>query len=253
MIFIYYTFLQEDEHGEFQFLMSHIISPDEMYVNPVTEVSGKMTELEEELANHAASQEIAKKEEVIAGSVWAVELEMWYRVKVKRVLSHRVELQSLDYGHYVLVAKDNLKLHHLRHGLASTLPCLAVRCHLANVKPVLDSGWDRLAMQMMSTYLEAPEQQHTAMVTDRDHGRGSVGIVITLEREGTFSTVNQRLVEVGCAISSVFGSLAGSDNMGVGYEWDSGMVNDWDPMRDSNSTITNYMSQHRGIKDYVPG
>ena len=55
MIFIDYSLLQEDEHGEFQFLMSHIVSPDEVYVNPVTEVSGKMTELEEELARYAGS------------------------------------------------------------------------------------------------------------------------------------------------------------------------------------------------------
>ena len=249
----YVKFLQEDEHGEFQFLMSHIISPDEMYVHPVTEVSCKMTELEEDLARHAGSQEMAKKEEIIVGSVWAVELEMWYRVKVLKVMSSKVELQSLDHGHHVLVSKDDLNLHHLHPGLAGTLPCLAVRCHLAGVRPALDSGWDRLAMQMMNTYLEAPELQHTAVVMNRDQIGGSIGIAITLERQGTFSTVNQRLVEVGCAISSVFGSPAGSDIMGVGYEGDSGMVNDWDPLRDSNSTITNYMSENKGIKDYVPG
>jgi len=245
--------VEEDEHGEFQFLMSHIISPDEMYVHPVTEVSCKMTELEEDLARHAGSQEMAKKEEIIVGSVWAVELEMWYRVKVLKVMSSKVELQSLDHGHHVLVSKDDLNLHHLHPGLAGTLPCLAVRCHLAGVRPALDSGWDRLAMQMMNTYLEAPELQHTAVVMNRDQRGGSIGIAITLERQGTFSTVNQRLVEVGCAISSVFGSPAGSDIMGVGYEGDSGMVNDWDPLRDSNSTITNYMSENKGIKDYVPG
>ena len=246
-------FLQEDEHGEFQFLMSHIISPHEMYVHPVTEMSGKLTELEEDLVLNAETQELAKKEEIIVGSVWAVQLEMWYRVKILKVMSCKVELQSLDHGHHVLLSKDDLKLHHLHPGLASTLPCLIVRCHLAGVRPALDSGWDRLAMQMMNTYLETPEQQHTAVVMNKDQAGGSIGIAITLERQGTFSTVNQRLVEVGCATSSVFGSPVGSDNMGVGYEGDSGMVNDWDPLRDSNSTITNYMSENRGIKDYVPG
>ena len=56
---------------------------------------------------------------------------------------------------------------------------------------------------------------------------GSVGVVIMLERQGKFSTVNQRLVEEGCAVSSLFGSYAGTDEVR-----DSGMVNDWDSLED---------------------
>jgi hypothetical protein len=54
-----------------------------------------------------------------------------------------------------------------------------------------------------------------------------VGVVIMLERQGKFSTVNQRLVEEGCAVSSLFGSYAGTDEVR-----DSGIVNDWDSLED---------------------
>ena len=65
-----------------------------------------------------------------------------------------------------------------------------------------------------------------AMLVERIEA-GSVGVVIMLERQGKFSTVNQRLLEEGCAVSSLFGSYAGTDEVR-----DSGMVNDWDSSKD---------------------
>ena len=62
--------LQEDEHGEFLFMVSHIISPEEMYLHPVSEMSGQLTKLEEDLAIHAESQQITRVVEVVVGSVW---------------------------------------------------------------------------------------------------------------------------------------------------------------------------------------
>ena len=72
----------------------------------------------------------------------------------------------------------------------------------------------RLAVQMIKSCLEG-EEQHSAMVVEQDEGGESVGIIITLEREGTFSSVNQRLVEVGCAISSLFGSEESDDQRDI--------------------------------------
>ena len=103
---------------------------------------------------------------------------------------------------------------------------------------------------MIKSCLEG-EEQHSAMVVEQDEGGESVGIIITLEREGTFSSVNQRLVEVGCAISSLFGSE--ESDAGVGPEGDSGMVNDWDPLEESNSTINAFMAGGELSKKYSPG
>merc|ERR1719315_744902 len=176
---------------------------------------------------------------------------MWYRVKVSRIAQSGVELKSLDYGHLAQAPhdQDGLLLHRLPPGLASTLPCLAVRCHLARLRAATDRGWDKLAMQMIKSCLEGVEQ-HSCMVVEQDEAGGSVGIIITLEREGTFSTVNQKLVEVGCAVSSLFGSGDESD-AGVGPEGDSGMVNDWDPLEESNSTINNFMAGGKLSKKYA--
>ena len=134
-------------------------------------------------------------------------------------------------------------------GLASTLPGLAVRFHLSRVRPVQDRGWDKLALKMITSCQDGGGDQYPALVVERSEA-GSVGVVIMLERQGKFSTVNQRLVEVGCAVSSLFGSYAGTDEVG-----DSGLVNDWDPLEDYNSTINNYVASGRRSKasSYVPG
>jgi hypothetical protein len=231
--------LQEDEHGEFQFMVSHIVSPDEMYLHPVSENSGHLTQLEAELERMAGSEKLAREEEVVVGSVWTVLQEVWYRVRVNNVTHGQVVLQSLDHGHHLLVGVlscDDYPLHRLPPGLASTLPGLAVRCHMSRIRPVQEEGWDKLSLQMINSCLEG-EEQHAALVVEKSES-GSIGVVITLERQGKFSTVNQKLVEVGCAVSSLFGSEHDTDEVG-----DSGLVNDWDPMEEEyDSTINNYIS-----------
>ena len=59
--------LQEDHHGEFQFLLSHVISPDEIYVHPVSENSGKLVQLEDELTKRSETQRVANLEEIVVG------------------------------------------------------------------------------------------------------------------------------------------------------------------------------------------
>jgi hypothetical protein len=97
-------------------------------------------------------------------------------------------------------------------GLASTLPGLAVRFHLSRVRPVQDRGWVKLALKMITSCQDGGGDQYPALVVERSEA-GSVGVVIMLERQGKFSTVNQRLLEEGCAVSSLFGSYAGIDEV----------------------------------------
>ena len=56
---------------------------------------------------------------------------------------------------------------------------------------------------------------------------------------------------MGCAISSLFGSE--ESDAGVGPEGDSGMVNDWDPLEESNSTSNAFMAGGELSKKYSPG
>ena len=53
-------------------LVSHLVSPDEIYVHPVQETSGNLARLEEELQIKAVGEEVARELEVVVGSVWAV-------------------------------------------------------------------------------------------------------------------------------------------------------------------------------------
>jgi hypothetical protein len=87
-----------------------------------------------------------------------------------------------------------------------------VRFHLSRVRPVQDRGWDKLALKMITSCQDGGGDQYPALVVERSEA-GSVGVVIMLERQGKFSTVNQRLLEEGCAVSSLFGSYAGIDEV----------------------------------------
>ena len=115
--------------------VSHITSPEEMYMHPMSELGGQLAQLEVLLERKC--KKVARVEEVVVGSMWAVLQEMWYRVSVNTVTHGQVELQSIDYGHYLRVDHHGHHLHHLPPGLASTLPALAVNCHLSRVKPKL--------------------------------------------------------------------------------------------------------------------
>ena len=104
------------------------------------------------------------------------------------------------------------------------LPFQAIRCSLAEVVPV-KKEWSSEAGDRLFDLTRELETDE-AMLVERIEA-GSVGVVIMLERQGKFSTVNQRLLEEGCAVSSLFGSYAGTDEVR-----DSGMVNDWDSSKD---------------------
>ena len=104
------------------------------------------------------------------------------------------------------------------------MPFQAIRCSLAKVGPV-NKEWSSEAGDRLFDLTRELETDE-AMLVERIEA-GSVGVVIMLERQGKFSTVNQRLVEEGCAVSSLFSSYAGTDELR-----DSGMVNDWASLED---------------------
>ena len=188
---------------------------------------------------------VTNEVDVLVGSVWAVYQQAWFRVRVLRVKNGKVGLQSLDHGHYMLEV-DVHDLYRLPGGLASRLPGLAVRCHLARIRPAQKEGWDNVALQVLSHCLGEAEEVNTALQVEVKEG--SLAIVIILERQGMFNTVNQRLVEVGCASSSVFDSQIGEGE-------DSGLLNDWDPMaEDFISSNDSFMDESLGCRTYhVPG
>ena len=85
-----------------------------------------------------------------------------------------------------------------------------MRCHLAKVKPVQEEGWDKLALQVLTHCLQG-KGLHSVLLVEREEG--SLGVVVMVENQEIFSTVNQRQVKVSCAVSSVFGSQEGTYEM----------------------------------------
>ena len=68
-------------------------------VHLVQDLIGNLAKLEQELQTMAEGEEVVKEEEVVAGSVWAVHQQEWYRVVAVRIDHGKAALQSLDYGY----------------------------------------------------------------------------------------------------------------------------------------------------------
>ena len=60
-----------------------------------------------------------------------------------------------------------------------------------------------MQVQVLTKYLESNRLYTAVQVESKE---GSIGLVVKMEKQRMFSTVNQRLVKVGCAVSSVLGS-----------------------------------------------
>jgi len=131
------------------------------------------------------------------------------------------------------------QLHRLPTVLASYLPGLAVRCHLAMISQVKME--DKLATQILSQCLDV-DRVHSAVFVEKTEV--STGVVIMVEEKGRITTVNQRLVEVGCAESSVFGNEDENNEIG----------DDWDPMADDfNCNTNNYMTNDDDLEIATDG
>ena len=224
-------------------MVSVIVSPEEFYVHPIQESSGDLATVERELDSLVQGDKVARPEEVVVGSVWAVHNnDDWCRMKVTKVKGfkcERVNMRSIDYGH-CLQDVDVRQLNRLPTGPASMVGGLAVRCHLAMIKHIKVE--DTLTTQVLTEYLGG-EKVHNAIFVERKSE--SIGVVIMIEEKGISSTVNQRLVEVGCASSSLFGD---------DVETSSHVGEDWDPMaEDYNSNTNNYMTNDDDLEIATDG
>ena len=120
-------------------MVSVIVSPEEFYVHPIQESRGDQATVERELDSLVQGDKVARTEEVVVGSVWAVHHNhAWCRMKVTRVKGfkcERVNTRSIDYGH-CLQDVDVRQLNRLPTGPASMVGGLAVRCYLAMIKHI---------------------------------------------------------------------------------------------------------------------
>ena len=117
---------------------------------------------------------------------------------------------------------DVSQLNHLPPGLATKLPGIAVRCHLSMVRQEQEDNWGELAIQVLTGCLDGNDLQTAMFVERKDR---SVGVLVKKEKQGKFSTINKRLLEQGCAVSTVF-----ADQTGVDDPDDSSLVDEWDTM-----------------------
>ena len=224
-------------------MVSAIISPEEIYVHPIQASSGDLVKLEKVMSTMMKSDKVAKNDEVMIGSVWAVwQDQTWFRMEVtsrRGVNSDRFNMRSIDYGHN-LFSVDVNQLYRLPPGDLSTLRGIAVKCHLVEIK--LSAVKDNLANKVLSDCLGG-EKVHTAIFVEKK--KDSIGVVIMLEEKESFTTVNKRLVDFGCATSSVFGD----EDEGEGC-----MLGDWDPMADDyHSNTNNYLTNDDDLEIATDG
>ena len=207
--------------GEFQWMPAHIHSPGELWVQPLQDQTARLHEVEESLVSQLqeemhCSLATVSPVTVEVESCWALSTSAaslapivcccpWLRVRVEAVDGEQVMVRSLDYGSLATVSPTSLVS--LPLGPASSLPGLAVRCHLSNISPRGDE-WDREAMAEVSELLDW-SRVYTALVQEESHGElDSLGLVILLEpgvRGNTCTSLNLKMVELGHAVSEVFG------------------------------------------------
>jgi hypothetical protein len=236
--------LEEGEDGwkEFPWLLGHLASPGEVWVQPVQDLTTRLQDIEAAMA--ALPLRPSRESGVEPGSCWAVRRPAallpatlcsaaWLRVRVEAVeaAGRAYSLRSIDYGARVVV--EAAALHRLPPGPPSTLPGLAVRCHLAHIAPCQGERWSEAATAAVGQLLD-PAQVHSALVVEGEGpGAESLGVLVVLEPAGRgepHAIVNRRLVELGLASSHVF---VDEEDSGVAVE------RSFDPMVQVFTTITN--------------
>lgn len=141
-------------------VISHVVSPSEFYIHIMPEEdcdgSSQLDDLREQLNEHYNNLDLSDGGSVIfpsdisilKDSCWAAMFptdNSWYRVRIIEILEEDEEqdeeeksnilhalVQYIDYGNIEVVTLDELRP--LSTDIAST-PSLAVKCHLAYIKP----------------------------------------------------------------------------------------------------------------------
>ena len=229
-----------DSEQELVWMLGHLASPGEVWVQPMQRQTARLQELEDCLSS-AQPGPLAGTGDLLEGSCWALEncnslLQPslcscpWLRVRVESCCSpgELLAVRSLDYG--ILAKVPAASLRHLPPGLARELPGLAVRCHLAGLAPHPEAHpggeWSEGATATARALLHS-DRVYSARVVERQGA--SLGI---LEEQGegeSLGTVRQRLVELGLAKK-------------VQEQEQESLVEDengWDPMAQDHATIAN--------------
>ena len=222
-----------DSEQELVWMLGHLASPGEVWVQPMQRQTARLQELEDCLSS-AQPGPLAGTGGLLEGSCWALEncnslLQPslcscpWLRVRVETCTPGEfLAVRSLDYG--VLARVPAASLRHLPPGLPRELPGLAVRCHLAGLAPHPGGEWSEGATATARALLHC-DRVYSARVVERQGA--SLGI---LEEQGegeSMGTVGQRLVELGLARKVQEPKSIGEDEYG------------WDPMAQDHATIAN--------------
>ena len=230
---------------QFSVTLSHVESPDEIYI-ATDRLIQTITWLDEEL-NNKRIETPAKVQEVKIGTVWMWNLsnDQYERVEVVKI-NHEaatVEVQLLDSGAHQGQIEIS-QLLRVPDGLARNLPGLVVRCHLSGIEATPEATL--IVRKLLPLY-----RRFSAKVTDLS-SQDSCGLEFIMDGE----VMNKVLVEENLAVpilpkpGQVKENMASLTQQGVQSDRNKSLENDknlsgsisleeWDPMAEDYDDLDN--------------
>ena len=125
-----------------------------------TSLDSSEAQLDRELDEIVDGEQVAREAELNVESVAVAHQKAWDRVEVIKVPDGCLFQSSADYRH-VLLEVAVCQLNHLP-------PSLGVRCHLAMVNLVQEETWAKLAIKVITGFLDRIELHFTKFVERKD-------------------------------------------------------------------------------------
>ena len=196
-------------------MLAHIEDPGEFYIHAVCEDNTEIDNLQNKMTEYYSTACIsfkAKEEAKFCIGLFCAAFygadEKWYRAKVidwnEDNDSDQVSIQYVDYGNMALVHFSMLQP--MRSEFAN-LPVCATKCNLAMIYPTtsaqgkISESWSQEAAIIFKCLVNMQSVYSVILVEARDDTNCSLPVLLQ-EYQTDGCTINELMVDIGCAVSS---------------------------------------------------
>jgi hypothetical protein len=200
---------------QYEAMLAHIEDPGEFYIHTVCEDNTEIDTLQNKMTEYyrTACISFKSKEEakfcvgLFCAAFYGAD-ERWYRAKVidwnEDNDSDEVSIQYVDYGNMALVHFSMLQP--MRSEFAN-LPVCATKCSLAMIYPTtsaqgkISESWSQEAADIFKCLVNMESIYSVILVEARDDTNCSLPVLLQ-EYQTDGCTINEHMIDIGCAVSS---------------------------------------------------
>jgi len=200
---------------QYEAMLAHIEDPGEFYIHTVCEDNTEIDNLQNKMTEYyrTACISFKSKEEakfcvgLFCAAFYGAD-EKWYRAKVidwnEDNDNDQVSIQYVDYGNMALVHFSMLQP--MRSEFAN-LPVCATKCSLAMIYPTtstqgkISESWSQEAAITFKRLVNMQTVYSVILVEARDDTNCSLPVLLQ-EYQTDGCTINEHMVDIGCAVSS---------------------------------------------------